>query len=154
MTIEEQLTAELRAAMKEKDVLRRDAIRQIQTEAAVARSQPDFKGEVDDSLYQGVIASYVKKMDKSRQEYAEMGERGAQMAEKLGFEVEYLSKWLPKRLDEDETRSLVTAAIEELGVAGDDKAAGRVTGHLMKTHGADLDGGLVNRLVREELTAG
>jgi uncharacterized protein YqeY len=120
----------------------------------VARSQPDFKGEVDDSFYQGVIASYVKKMDKSRQEYAEMGERGAQMAEKLGFEVEYLSKWLPKRLDEDETRSLVTAAIEELGVAGDDKAAGRVTGHLMKTHGADLDGGLVNRLVREELTAG
>jgi hypothetical protein len=26
-----------------------------------------------------------------------------------------------------------------------------VIGHLMKTHGKDLDGGLVNRLVREEL---
>ena len=154
MTIQEQLTAELRAAMKEKDVLRRDAIRQIQTEAAVARSQPDFEGEVDDSFYQGVIASYVKKMDKSRQEYEEMGERGEQMADKLGFEVDYLSKWLPKRLGEDETRSLVTAAIEELGVAGDEKAAGRVTGHVMKTHGADLDGGLVSRLVREELTSG
>jgi hypothetical protein len=39
-------------------------------------------------------------------------------------------------------------------VAGDEKAAGRVTGHLMKTRGADLDGGLVSRLVREELSSG
>ena len=36
-------------------------------------------------------------------------------------------------------------------MGGDEKAAGRVTGHVMKTHGKDLDGGLVNRVVREEL---
>jgi uncharacterized protein YqeY len=73
------------------------------------------------------------------------------MADKLGFEVEYLSRWLPSKLDEKATRELVKGAIAELGVAGDEKAAGRVIGHLMKTHGKDLDGGLVNRLVREEL---
>lgn len=151
MSIEQELTTELRSAMKEKDAARRDVIRQVQTEAATARSQPGFSGEVDDTFYQGVIASYVKKMDKSRQEYADLGERGEQMADKLAFEVEYLSRWLPQKLDEDATRSLVTQAIEELGVAGDEKAAGRVTGHLMKTRGEDLDGGLVNRLVREEL---
>jgi hypothetical protein len=39
-------------------------------------------------------------------------------------------------------------------VAGEEKAAGRVVGHLMKSRGEDLDGGLVNRLAREELTAG
>lgn len=154
MSIQEQLTEELRSAMKERDQRRRDAIRQVQTEAATARSQSDFSGEVDDDFYQKVIASYVKKMDKSREEYAEMGERGQEMADKLEFEVEYLSRWLPKKLDEAETRKLVTDAIAELGVAGEEKAAGRVTGHLMKTHGKDLDGGLVNRLVREELTSG
>ena len=151
MTIAEQLSAELKDAMKAKDGPRRDVIRQVQTEVATARSEPGFSGEVDDALYVRVIASYVKKMDKSRAEYADLGERGAAMAEKLGFEVEYLSQWLPKKLGEDETRALVRAAIEELGVSGDEKAAGRVTGHLMKSHGKDLDGGLVNRLVREEL---
>ncbi|HUG32386.1 MAG TPA: GatB/YqeY domain-containing protein [Acidimicrobiia bacterium] len=151
MTIQEELTSELRDAMKQKDALRRDVIRQVQTEVATAKSQPDFRGEVDDALYQKVIASYVKRMDKSREEYLSLGERGEEMADKLAFEVEYLSRWLPKKLDEDATRRLVLEAIEELDAAGDEKAAGRVTGHLMKTHGGDLDGGLVNRLVREEL---
>ena len=42
-------------------------------------------------------------MDKSRQEYVEVGERGAAMAAKLGYEVEYLSRWLPQKLGESET---------------------------------------------------
>jgi uncharacterized protein YqeY len=93
-------------------------------------------------------------MDKSREEYAALGERGEEMADKLAFEVEYLSQWLPTKLDEPQTRRLVAAAVEELGVSGDEKAAGRVTGHLMKNHGEDLDGSLVNRLVRKELAGG
>jgi len=154
MSISEQLAAELKDAMKTQDGKRRDVIRQVQTEVATARSAPDFEGEVDDAFYQKVIASYVKKMDKSREEYAGYGERGRAMAEKLAYEVEYLSRWLPSRLGEEETRALVKSAIVELGVAGDEKAAGRVTGYLIKTRGNDLDGGLVNRLVREELAAG
>jgi uncharacterized protein len=152
MTIQEQLTAELRSAMKEKDAPRRDVIRQVQTEVATAKSQPDFSGDIDDAFYQKVIASYVRKMDKSREEYAALGERGEEMADKLAFEVEYLSRWLPKKRNEEETRRLVVEAIDDLGVSGDEKAAGRVTGQLMKSHGNDLDGALVNRLVREELT--
>ncbi|MGH8872538.1 MAG: GatB/YqeY domain-containing protein [Acidimicrobiia bacterium] len=154
MSIKEELVVELRHAMRSKDGPRRDVIRQIETEVSLARSQPGFAGEVDDDLYRQVIASYVKKMDKSRQEYLDLGARGEAMAAKLGFEVEYLSRWLPQKLDEEATRALVRAAIVELGVGGDEKAAGRVTGQLMKSRGKDLDGGLVNRLVREELSAG
>jgi uncharacterized protein YqeY len=151
MTIKEDLTQELQDAMRAQDGPRRDVIRQVETEIAVARSQPGFQGEVDDELYRTVIAAYVKKMDKARDEYLEIGERGAVMAEKLGYEVQYLSRWLPSKLDEAATRDLVKAAIVELGVGGDEKAAGRVIGQVMKTHGKDLDGGLVNRVAREEL---
>lgn len=154
MTIKEELGAELRDAMKTGDKLRRDAIRQIETEVSTARSRPDFSGEVDDELYQSVIASYVKKMEKSRAEYEELGERGRLMADKLGFEVGYLSRWLPQKLGEEETRLLVRETISELGVEGEEKATGRVIGQLMKTRGDDLDGSLVNRLVGEELAAG
>jgi len=154
MTIQTQLADELKDAMKKQDKPRRDVIRQVQTEIATARSQPAFTEEIDDVFYQKVIGSYVKKMDKSRSEYADLGERGADMAAKLAFEVEYLSQWLPKKFSEEETRSLVSKAIADLGAAGDDKVPGRVIGELMKAHGKDLDGGLVNRLVREELSSG
>jgi uncharacterized protein YqeY len=154
MSIREELASELRDAMRAQDGPRRDVIRQIETEISVARSEPGFSGELDDDLYRRVIGSYVKKMDKTRQEYLEVGERGDAMAAKLGYEVEYLSRWLPQKLDEGQTRDLVRKTIQDLGVAGDEKAAGRVTGQLMKEHGKDLDGGLVNRLVREEISAG
>ncbi len=154
MSIREELANELRDAMRAKDGPRRDVIRQIETEISVARSEPGFSGELDDDLYRRVIGSYVKKMDKTRQEYLDIGERGEAMAAKLGYEVEYLSRWLPQKLDEGQTRDLVRKTIQDLGVAADEKAAGRVTGQLMKEHGKDLDGALVNRLVREELSAG
>jgi len=153
MSIREELADELRDAMRAKDARRRDVIRQIETEVAIARSRPGYEGELDDELYLQVMGSYVKKMEKSRQEYVDIGERGAALAEKLGYEVEYLSRWLPKKLDEEATRALIREAIAELGVDKEEKAAGRVVGHLMKSRGDDLDGGLVNRLAREELAA-
>ncbi|MGH8943779.1 MAG: GatB/YqeY domain-containing protein [Acidimicrobiia bacterium] len=154
MSIREELASELRDAMRAQDAPRRDVIRQIETEISVARSEPGFSGELDDDLYRRVIGAYVKKMDKTRQEYLDIGERGAAMAAKLGYEVEYLSRWIPQKLDEAQTRDLIKKTIRDLGVAGDEKAAGRVTGQLMKEQGKDLDGGLVNRLVREEISAG
>jgi len=90
-------------------------------------------------------------MDKARREYEGYGERGAEQAAKLAFEVDYLARWLPTKLDEAATRSLIAAAIAEMGVGSDPSAAGRVMGTLMKEHKDDLDGGLVNRLVREAL---
>jgi uncharacterized protein len=152
VTIKEELAAELKEAMLSKDARRRDVLRQVQSEVSVAISEPGFTGEADDAFYEQIISSYVKKMKKSKEEYEGFGERGQAMAEKLGYEVEYLGRWLPQKLDEDATRALVRESISSLGVGGDE-AAGRVIGALMKEHGDDLDGGLVNRLVREELAA-
>ncbi len=152
MTIKEDLAAELRDAIKSGDRNRRDVIRQIETEIARARAEPGFTGEVDDELYRAVIGSYVKKMHKALEEYEGMGERGAPLAAKLSFEVEYLGRWLPRRLGEEETRAVVRSAVAELG-AGSPAEAGRVIGHMIKQGVPDgeLDGALVARLVREEL---
>jgi uncharacterized protein YqeY len=151
MTIKEQLATELKDAMKQKDVRRRELIRIIDTEVALARSAPGFHGEVNDDLYLRVMASYAKKMDKARMEYEGLGERGAGMAEQLAWEVEYLTRWLPRKLDEEATGRLVADTIAQLGVAGDPKAAGRVIGAIMREHRDEVDGGLVNRLVASAL---
>ena len=151
MSIASDLAAELKDAMLNKDARRRDVIRQVQTEITLARSEPGYDKSKDDEVVQGVIESYSKRMQKSIAEYEGYGERGADMADKLRFEVEYLSRWMPQKLDEAATRSLIESKIAELGVAGDEKAAGRVTGMIMKEHKDEVDGALVNRLVRELL---
>jgi uncharacterized protein YqeY len=153
MSIQDELGTELRDAMREGDHRRREVIREIETLVSRRRSEPGFAGTVDDELYLSVISGFAKKMEKAAVEYDGLGERGVDMAAKLRWEVEYLSRWLPTKLSEDETREAVRAAVAELGV-DDPKMAGRVVGHLMKSMGGTLDGGLVNRLVREELESG
>ena len=126
-SIKEQLAAELKDAMKSGDKPRRDVIRQVETEVRLVTSQAGV-GEATDEVYEVVIAAYVKKMAKARDEYREMGERGEEMADKLDFEVDYLSRWLPTKLDDVATAELVDRTIEDLGVGGDPSAAGRVIG--------------------------
>lgn len=137
--------------MRAGDRPRINVIRQVESEVTLAKTAPGFSGEVDDDLYSKVITSYVKKMDKARREYEELGDRGTENADKLAYEVGYLSRWLPVVLSDDETRVLVRKTIGEMGVT-DPKQAGRVIGAIMKT-GSGLDGAVVNRIVREELGA-
>lgn len=149
--IEEELRRELTDAMKKKDNARSNVIRAISTEVSKKKAEPGFSGEADDALYLEVMTSFAKKMDKARREYEGYGERGAAQAAKLAFEVEYVSRWLPTKLDESATRALIEEMVTELGVAGDPSSAGRVMGAIMKSHKDDVDAGLANRLVREVL---
>lgn len=54
-------------------------------------------------------------------------------------------------LDETSTQALVDGAIAETG-ASEPGDAGRVIGHIMKSHKDEVDGALVNQLVRQKLS--
>lgn len=151
MSIAAELKSELEDAMRAGDRARLDTVRMVNSEILLAKSAPGFKGDIDDELYLEVIAAQVKKDRKSIEEYSALGERGEQMVSKYRTEVEYLSRWLPSQMSEEETEALVRNTIDELGVAGDQKAAGRVIGHIMKSHRDEVDGGLVNKVVRRVL---
>lgn len=150
MSIHEELSAELKDAMRQRDRRRLDVIRQVETEVSRAKSEPGFAGEVDDSLYTRVISSYVKKMDKAREEFAAAGERGRDAVDKLTFEIEYLARWVPRGADEDKVREVVRVALMELR-ANDPKQAGQVIGHIMKNGPKGLDGATVSKVVHEVL---
>ena len=149
MTIQEQLAADQKTAMKGGDRQTLNVIRQIQSEISVAKAAPGFAGEVDDDLYLATISTYVKRMGKARTEYEGLGERGREQAEKLTFEIDYLSGYLPQKLDEAATRPLVERSVADLG-ASDPKMSGQVIGAVMRS-GEDVDGALVARLVNEAL---
>ena len=145
MSIEQELSDELKDALRAGDAKRKNAIRAIQTEAARAKSEPGFGGDTDDAFFEKISLP----CDIAGGE-PEAASGGQEMAAKLGFEVEYLGRWLPQLLDEEATLELVKGAIEQLG-ASDPKEAGKVVGFVMKSHKGEVDGGLVNRLVRAEL---
>lgn len=150
MSIKEELSAELKDAMRTHDRNRLDVVRQINTEIARAVSAPGFTGEADDALYRKTIAAYAKKMGKALADYESYGDRGAEAAAKLRFEVEYLGRWMPKAPSVEEVARFVDEAVQELG-ATDVKAMGQVMGHVMKQH-PGLDGSVVGGLVRARLT--
>ena len=151
VSIKEELSAELKDAMRARDRNRTDVIRQIRSEVQHAVTAAGFEGEEDDELYRTTMAAYAKKMAKALVEYEGYGERGAAAATKLRFEVEFLARWLPQGPSEEETTAIVDAVLQEMGVT-DAKAMGQVMGHIMKHHPA-LDGAVVSRLVRERLAS-
>ena len=100
MALADDLSAALKDAMKAKDKPKLDAIRQIQTE--IAKKKAEKGEEVNDDLVLGVISSYVKKMIKAVEEYQSLGDRGQEMADKIQFEIDFLSTYLPEQLGEEE----------------------------------------------------
>lgn len=152
MTIHEQLGANLKDAMRAKDKPTINVIRQIETEVTMRTTAEGFDGEADDDLYMDVIAAYVKKMAKAKKEFESAGERGADQAAKLAYEVEYLSQWLPDNsANEEAARAAVNAAVAALDDV-DPKQMGRLMGDIMRNN-SGLDGALVKELLREELGA-
>ena len=148
MTISDDLSASLKEAMKAKDKPKLDAIRQVQTE--VAKKKAEKGEEATDELVLGVISSYVKKMTKAVEEYQSLGDRGTEMAEKIQFEIDFLSGWLPEQLSEEEVVTIIDEVLAQMGDV-DMSQMGKIIGAVMaKADG--LDGSVVSKLVREKIS--
>ena len=148
MALIDDLSTSLKEAMKAKDKPKLDAIRQVQTEIAKKKSE---KGEeATDELVLGVISSYVKKMTKAVEEYKSLGDRGIEMAEKIQFEIDFLSDWLPEQLSEEDVAKLVDEVLADLGDV-DMSQMGRIIGAVI-AKGDGIDGSVVSKLVKEKLS--
>ena len=148
MALADDLSSALKDAMKAKDKPKLDAIRQIQTE--IAKKKAEKGEEVNDDLVLGVISSYVKKMIKAVEEYQSLGDRGQEMAEKIQFEIDFLSTYLPEQLGEEEVEKIVDEVLSELGDV-DISQMGRVIGAVM-AKGDGIDGAVVSKIVKNKLS--
>jgi uncharacterized protein len=150
MSVEADLGARLKDAMRAKDARTADCIRMIKTKHMERRTAAGFKGPLDDSLWLDVVASYQKQLRKSREEYAAIGERGAEAVAQLDFEIDFCAQFLPKAASDDEVTAIVRETIAKLGVS-DAKQSGRVVGEIMKAHKGKVEPGAVKRIVEAEL---
>ncbi len=150
MSIEAQLSDLLKAAMRGKDAQTADCIRMIKTKHMERRTAAGFKGPLDDSLWLDVIGAYQKQLRKAREEYAAVGERGADALPQLDFEIAFCAQFLPKVAGDDEVRAVVRETLVRMG-ASDPKQSGRVMGEIMKANKGKFDPSAVKRIVEEEL---
>jgi uncharacterized protein YqeY len=148
--IRDDIKAATIAAMKAGDKQRTVALRQIS--AKIKDRDIDARTAAkpipDDELVIGVL----QKMAKQRRESIALYESGGRqdLAEKERAELSVIEEFLPRMMDEAETRAAIAAITAETG-ASSLKDMGTVMTALKARHGALLDGKLASRLVREAL---
>jgi len=150
MSVEEQLTARLKAAMLARNTREADVLRMVKTMAATEKTAPGFAGEIGDEFWLAVIGRYVKQQRKALAEFEKLGEVASGQVDQARFEIEYLEPFLPQQLGEEAVRELVRKVIEETGAAGP-KMVGKVVGTVMKSHRDRVDPQLVKAIATEEL---
>ena len=150
MSLEQALTDRLTQAIKTKDAPTADVVRMIKTRLQERRTAKDFSGTINDAVVLEVIGAYRKLLQKAIAEYEKLGERGAEQAAKLRFEIGFCEGYLPKGLDEAAVRALVQERIRTLGIA-DAKQVGRLVGDIMKTHKGQVEATDVKRMAEELL---
>ena len=150
MSLEQELTDRLTQAIKTKDAPTADVVRMIKTRIQERRTAKDFSGTINDAVVLEVIGAYRKLLQKAIAEYEKLGERGAEQAAKLRFEIGFCEGYLPKGLDESAVRTLVQERIRALGIT-DAKQVGRLVGDIMKTHKGQVEAADVKRMAEEML---
>ena len=146
MSLKQVLLDDSKAAMKEKDNIKKNVITMVR--AGILQIEKDKKIELDDEGVLEVIAKAVKQRKDSIPDY-ERGDR-PDLVENLKKEIDVLMTYLPQQLSEDELDSIVAQTIYEVG-AQSVKDMGRVMKALMPKVKGRADGILVNELVKKHL---
>jgi uncharacterized protein YqeY len=97
-----------------------------------------------------VVGAYRKQLQKALVEYERAGDRGAQQAAQLRFEIAFCERYLPRTMDEAALRALVRERQAALGIS-DAKQVGRLVGDVMKSHKGQVEATDVKRIAEELL---
>ena len=150
MSIREGVDAAFKKARLDRDTATKNVIGMLKTK--VLNELKSGKGaEENDELWLKVLSSYAKQLKKSIEQFETLGERGVEPLAEAKFELAFCEQFLPTKLDEAATRTLVEGIIREHGIA-DMKQMGKLMGLVMKSHRDEVDAGLVQKVARELLS--
>lgn len=146
MSLKEQLTSDMKEAMKAHDKDRLAVIRMVR--GAIRQQEIDGKKELNDDDVIAVISKEVKMRKDSIDEFSKGGRDD--LVAKTQAEIEVLMPYLPQQLSEAEVKALVEEAVAATKAATP-KDMGKVMGALMPKVKGRADGKMVNTIVRSML---
>ncbi len=147
-TPQQRIEADVKAAMKAGDKERLSTLRMLLTELKNERIRRG--SDVDEAGFVSIVRKAIKQREDSIFQYR-AGNR-EELAAKEEAEAKMLGAFLPAQVDEAQIRAAIQALIDERGLAGP-AAIGVVMKEMLARFGSSADGGTINRLAREILTA-
>ena len=150
MSLLNEIDTRLVQARRDRNTAVADCLKIVKTRLSVKKSEKGFSGELTDEIVLQTIAGYVKEVKKALEEMEKGGAGDTEIAEKYRFEIEYLSEFLPKLMDREQTVEVVKAVIQQTG-ALTKRDKGRVMSTLMKEYKGRIDpkmaGGICDELL-------
>ncbi len=151
MSLEEQITAAWKEAMKSRDPSK-DALALIRTELKSQAINARTGGEKGTSVADDTVVEVLAKMAKQRRESVAEYEKGGRedLAEKERLELAVIERYLPAQLSDAEIEGVVDDVLKETG-ASSMKELGKVMGPIMAKTKGRADGGRVQAIVKKKL---
>ncbi len=146
MTLKEQLLADLKAAMKNKEKVKKDTITMIR--AAILQEEKDKKITLDDDQIIVIASKQLKQRKDSLEDFKKANRED--LIDQTLEEIKVIESYLPKQLDQDELTAIVQETIDELGVCSK-KDMGKVMKTIMPKVAGQADGKQVNKIVQNIL---
>ncbi len=150
MTIEEQVSDGIKTAMKSRDKVRLETMRNIKKVILEAKTKPGASDEINDAECIKIIQKLAKQGRDSSEIYKEQGRE--ELYELEIAQVAVLEEFLPKQLSEVELTEALKEIIVSLGVVSP-QDMGKVMGAATKQLAGLADGKAISAKVRELLTA-
>ena len=146
MTLKEQITEDMKSAMRAKEAERLGTIRLLL--AAIKQREVDERIMVDDA---GIIA-IVEKLIKQRKDSIEQFQKAGRtdLVDQESKELGILQAYMPAQLSEAEVQAAIQKTISSLGAAGP-QDMGKVIGALKSQLAGKADMGMVSGLVKAAL---
>ena len=149
MSLKDQITDDMKAAMRAKDSERLTTVRLLIAE--IKRKEVDERIELDDAQ----VVAVVEKMIKQRKDSITQFESGGRqdLADKEKSELAVLSAYMPAGLSDEEVAAEVAAAVAASGAAGP-QDMGKVMGILKPKLAGRADMTVVSAQVKKALAGG
>jgi uncharacterized protein len=147
MSLKDQITEDMKTAMRAKDTERLGTIRLLQ--AAMKQKEVDERVTLDDAMVIAIVDKLIKQRKDSIDAYQKAARQD--LADKEAAEMKVLQAYLPARLSADEVTAAVKAIVAELGASGPGDM-GKVMGAVKAKLAGKADMGQVSAAVKAALT--
>jgi len=147
MSLKDQIKSDVKDAMRAKEVVKRNTLRNIQ--AAIKQIEVDERRDVTDADVETIMMKYLKQREDAKTQFADAGRDD--LVEKENAEIAIVKAYLPEPMDDAELESVLKDIISSIG-AESMKDMGKVMGGAKAAIGSRADGGRINIMVKKLLT--
>ncbi len=149
MSLEVNIMAELKEAMKAKDEATLRGLRAIKAEIIKAKTEPGANGQITEEGEIKLLQKLVKQRKDSLEIFTQQNRED--LAKKEQEEITIIEKFLPKQLSEDEIKIIVSKIISETE-AKSIADLGKVMANATKQLAGKADGKTISMVVKQLLT--